>query len=141
MHPFDIGRRHGLLAAVAASLGFALPAANAQTYPDKPVRLVVGYAPGTAPDVLGRLLGHEPAHVRDGSHRTGDPEGLLLCLVMDALDGEPTDRQQADDQRAGDGGEQERRHPHGEGAPGAAGRAWGTHAPTVGPCGGSGPAP
>jgi tripartite-type tricarboxylate transporter receptor subunit TctC len=28
----------------------------AQSYPDKPVRLVVGYAPGTAPDVLSRLL-------------------------------------------------------------------------------------
>lgn len=56
MHTLDIGRRRSLLAAAAASLGLALPAAHAQTYPDKPVRLVVGYAPGTAPDVLSRLL-------------------------------------------------------------------------------------
>ena len=35
----------------------ALPAqTHAQGYPDKTARLVVGYAPGTAPDVLARLL-------------------------------------------------------------------------------------
>jgi len=36
-----------------ASLPFL---ARAQGFPDHPVRLVVGYAPGTAPDVLARLL-------------------------------------------------------------------------------------
>jgi tripartite-type tricarboxylate transporter receptor subunit TctC len=56
MHKIDLSRRHGLLAALAALLGLTFPAAHAQTYPDKPVRLVIGYAPGTAPDVLGRLL-------------------------------------------------------------------------------------
>ena len=35
----------------------ALPlAAIAQTYPDKPIRLIVGDAPGGSPDTLGRLL-------------------------------------------------------------------------------------
>jgi tripartite-type tricarboxylate transporter receptor subunit TctC len=56
MHSLDIVRRHRMIAAAAAFMCLALPAAHAQTYPDKPVRLVVGYAPGTAPDVLGRLL-------------------------------------------------------------------------------------
>ena len=32
------------------------PAALAQTYPDKPIRLIVGDAPGGSPDTLGRLL-------------------------------------------------------------------------------------
>lgn len=56
MHKIDLARRHHLLAAATASLALAAPAVRAQTFPDKPVRLVVGYAPGTAPDVLGRLL-------------------------------------------------------------------------------------
>jgi tripartite-type tricarboxylate transporter receptor subunit TctC len=43
------------LAAVAGLLPWT-SAVHAQPYPDKPVRLVVGYAPGTAPDVLARLL-------------------------------------------------------------------------------------
>ena len=34
----------------------ATPAALAQTYPDKPIRLIVGDAPGGSPDTLGRLL-------------------------------------------------------------------------------------
>lgn len=51
-----IHRRPWLLA--AASLGwtaFLSGPAQSQGYPDRPVRLVVGYAPGTAPDVLARL--------------------------------------------------------------------------------------
>ena len=44
----------------ASTLGACTPwpmLARAQTFPEKPVRLAVGYAPGTAPDVLARMLG------------------------------------------------------------------------------------
>lgn len=49
-------RRHAL--ALLAALA-AVPCAHAQTasaYPDKPVRLLVGFAAGTGPDILARLL-------------------------------------------------------------------------------------
>lgn len=54
---FDFCRRPLVAtAAIAVALCFWSSRGATQTYPDKPVRLVVGYAPGTAPDVLARLL-------------------------------------------------------------------------------------
>jgi tripartite-type tricarboxylate transporter receptor subunit TctC len=52
-------RRKSLRAAVALGLAglLAVPAAWAQNYPDKPIRLVVGYSAGGGVDAVARLLG------------------------------------------------------------------------------------
>ncbi|MFM1855599.1 MAG: hypothetical protein RLZ83_908 [Pseudomonadota bacterium] len=56
-------RRHALstaVVAVAAAIGLHTPLAQAQgDYPNKPIRLLVGYSAGGPTDVLARLLGKE----------------------------------------------------------------------------------
>jgi tripartite-type tricarboxylate transporter receptor subunit TctC len=53
-----ITRRNVLNLTASASALAALPAAaRAQTYPSRPVHLILGYAPGAAPDIVCRLFG------------------------------------------------------------------------------------
>ena len=59
-------KRHLFLQTLgAAVLGCAMPMAYAQNpaagYPNKPIRLIVGYAPGGANDILARLVGQKMA--------------------------------------------------------------------------------
>ena len=42
--------------AALATLLIAEPAAGQAQYPDRPVRFIVGFTPGTAPDLVGRIL-------------------------------------------------------------------------------------
>jgi tripartite-type tricarboxylate transporter receptor subunit TctC len=45
------------LAAGAAALPAVSNIARAQAYPSRPVRLIVGFTPGSAPDIVARLMG------------------------------------------------------------------------------------
>jgi len=50
-------RRHALrLAGATAAVAFAPRIASALDYPNRPVRMIVGYTPGSSPDVAGRLV-------------------------------------------------------------------------------------
>src|SRR3954451_7763962 len=46
-----------LLALLAALIAGAALAQTARNYPDRPVKIVVGYAPGGLPDTVARVVG------------------------------------------------------------------------------------
>jgi tripartite-type tricarboxylate transporter receptor subunit TctC len=91
-------RRFLHLAAGAAALPAVSRIARAQAYPTRPVRVIVGFAPGGAPDIVARRLGPtlsesigQPVYVEN---RTGagsniateavvnaEPDGYTLLLV------------------------------------------------------------
>ena len=85
------------LCMLVAVAGAASGMASAQTYPNKPIRIVVGFAPGGPADVMARLIGQRMALVlgqsvvvdnRPGAGGTigaravaeSDPDGYTLLL-------------------------------------------------------------
>src|SRR5262245_54605769 len=93
-----VRRRFLRLAAVAAALPSTFQIAQAQTYPAKPVRFVVGFPPGGPNDILARLMAQwlssrlgQPFEVDNKPGRSGNiatemvvrapPDGYTILLV------------------------------------------------------------
>jgi tripartite-type tricarboxylate transporter receptor subunit TctC len=81
-------RRSFLHLAAGAALAAAVRPACAQAYPTRNVRLIVGFGPGGAPDVLARLTGQwlsdRLGHTFIIENRTGASSNLATQIVIDA---------------------------------------------------------
>jgi tripartite-type tricarboxylate transporter receptor subunit TctC len=87
-------RRFLHLAAGAATLPAISRIARAQAYPSRPVRIIVGFAPGGAPDIVARLLGPtlserlgQPIFVEN---RTGAGSNIATEAVVNSPPDGPT---------------------------------------------------
>jgi tripartite-type tricarboxylate transporter receptor subunit TctC len=65
--------------ASAAALPVLPRIAHAQTYPSRPVHIIVGFAPGSASDILSRLIG------KSLSERLGQPFVIETAGVLAVL--------------------------------------------------------
>ena len=52
----DITRRRAIVSMAAGAAALAAPGAYAQAFPNKPLRMIVGFAPGGAADVMARII-------------------------------------------------------------------------------------
>ena len=92
MHRIDHPRRRLLTALAAGSALLAAPAARAQAFPNKPLRLIVGFAPGGAADVMARIvakgLGAQLGQLVNVDNKPG-ADGILAAqeLMRAAPDG------------------------------------------------------
>ena len=56
-------KRRDFSIALAAGLSLASLSTRAQAFPDKPVKLIVPFAPGSSPDQVNRMFGNELGQV------------------------------------------------------------------------------
>src|SRR5215468_2367774 len=77
--------KHLRLLAVAAAVGVsALPAA-AQTYPGKPIKIIVSTSPGGATDILARILGQHITEKTGQPHVIDNRSGASGNIAMEAV--------------------------------------------------------
>ena len=92
MHRIDHPRRRLLTALAAGSALLGLPGARAQAFPSKPLRLIVGFAPGGAAEVMARIvakgLGAQLGQLVNVDNKPG-ADGILAAqeLMRAAPDG------------------------------------------------------
>lgn len=82
-------RAFSILTAIILLAGIGSTPGWAQNYPDKPVKLIVGFAPGTGPDVLARTLSiklgeklKQPVLVDNKSGAGGQIAALSIAKAM-----------------------------------------------------------
>jgi tripartite-type tricarboxylate transporter receptor subunit TctC len=86
-------RKISVAVALGFSLAFAATAAHAQAeaYPSKPVRLIVGFAPGGGTDIVARLLAQKLAETMGQPFIVENRSGATGMIGAKAVAGAPAD--------------------------------------------------
>ena len=78
--------RRSLLAAALAAAALALPAAaSAQAWPNKPIRLLVGFAPGGGTDIVARALAPKLSEILGAQVVVENRAGAAGTIAADAV--------------------------------------------------------
>jgi tripartite-type tricarboxylate transporter receptor subunit TctC len=85
------GRRSFIAAVLVAGAAWALPTAALAEYPDKPIRLIVPQAPGSATDTLGRLVASEMGAVLGQTIIVENKPGAAFTIGLDIVAKAPPD--------------------------------------------------
>ena len=59
----DRARRRAIALALALAAQFVAPGANSEEYPARPVRIIVGFIPGSSADITARVLGQRMGQI------------------------------------------------------------------------------
>jgi tripartite-type tricarboxylate transporter receptor subunit TctC len=86
-NPFFTGRR----ALLAAALALAVPLAAAQSFPNRPIKLMVGYAAGGGVDAMARLLAQRLPQVLGQQVVVENRAGASGMIAADAVARAPAD--------------------------------------------------
>jgi tripartite-type tricarboxylate transporter receptor subunit TctC len=84
-------RRRAVTAAALALLGFGAMPALAQTFPDRPVTLVVGFSPGGSADTVARALADELTKVLGQTVVIDNKAGASGNIATQTVIGKPAD--------------------------------------------------
>jgi len=84
-------RRLGILAAAVALVALSMPAAMAEDYPTRPIRLLIHTPPGSLVDVLGRMVGQELSQRLGQSIIADNRTGGATMIAVEQLLHAPAD--------------------------------------------------
>ncbi len=87
----NISRRIALALCAAAAMILAIPAAQAQQYPERPIRFVLGYAAGGGPDVTARVTAQHMSQLLGQSVIVENRLGAGGVVASQAVLGAPAD--------------------------------------------------
>ena len=89
---FPIGRRQFLQAAAAGTVLTIMPkGALAQSYPEKPIQIIVMYAPGGGTDTVMRVLAEQMAQSRDWDVEVQNKPGAVGGIATNYVLQQPSD--------------------------------------------------
>lgn len=80
-----------LISLIFIILASASMTAQAQTFPDKPIRMIIGYAPGGATDIVGRLLAQELSQILGQSVIVENRAGGGTLVATETVKRSPAD--------------------------------------------------
>ena len=82
---FDLNRRQWHRVAMAAGMFVLMPKANAQSFPSRPIKLVVPFPPGGATDVIARMMAQKLAEALKVNVVVENKAGVGSILGTDAV--------------------------------------------------------